>query len=546
MREECIDQLEKIIVCLTPVVEIDDARLIKSRIVLSHLLLSTRKTKRARQVAENNLKIVSRTYPEEHLLSLQSNEVCLFATWDQRKFDKNQQLVEDLAERMAKSEKADALLRLFSTAARQALKEFESATAIEWFAKARELSKKLCPESVTSFQLESAYWRVVSAYEDGSTIDLKLLENSLENMKRILGETHFLVLKHQLIFAKTLAKRRKSPEEPIRLVREALSKSNNVLGPKHVVSCQARFTVLEMLREAGRFSDLLKACDEHRADIRKYSGENSVHFRKSCEYYIDSLCRANRFEDALAVSDEFQLEVKKAQILMQTNRQSEATLILTSHIDNAVFESKEDYRSILSSVLALAGIYHTNKKYALAIERFRQHDDFAARIYPPTHTSRLQANSYWVAAYSQSGEHKLAIQKGRQLLEVILTGEDTIPALTRARYYGTCLQALVVSSSKLNDLEAAKDYAAKYFSCPITHESAAPMDWVFKSYLGQFELNEGNYVQAEKLLLESLSAANLREKDPRYPQKPNLVSTRKALDKLYQETGREQAIGKYE
>lgn len=538
MDEELIEQLNKVIGFLSPVTRTDDERLVDCRNQLSSSHLRHEDFDRAKQVAADNLLIVSEAYAPSHELAVESEIVWLRAFIDDRTFEENESKFKELIERSAPLEDGvNYQIEIMKVAAIHAFNALEKELGLEWLDRAQKLAKeKLEKNSPVTVDLEFEYWMQVVYNRSKKKVDLEYLETRIHELSEALSETHPIVLRHQTTLVRILNVLGNfgvvEKERAITLVRKILDQSTTALGAGHPVTSVARSELLRCLSGAGKFEELVVASDEHLELLRKYGGEDSDLYLNCCEVYLDALLETRRFEVLLEKARLFQFPREEAGALIQLGRFPEAIAVLEKYVGSQDPKTKQDFDDLVPPYRLLAEAAFRAKDYHAAIEYLEQGDEHAKQVHPLKHPFRLEIKKDLIRNLRRLGRTNLAMKEGKQLLDVLLNEGNAMPQDLRATLYISCLGNLFQMHAIKKDFESAKKYASLYFDSPITHEDVPSEDYVFKTYLGIFEFELGNDDLAEQHLMEAIEATHSATRT-----NFNMARTREqiyaTLDKVY-------------
>ncbi len=543
MDDECIEQLNRIIELLSPIAKDDDERLVDCRIKLSNCLVRQDDLPRAKQVTAQNLLIVSEAYPPQHHLCLRSEMVWLRAFINDRTFEENESKFKDLVERADSSKKGvHYQIQLMKLAAKNAFNVQEKACGIDWLDRAQKLAKeKLDQDSPQTVDLEFEYWLQVAFSRSGRPVDLDLLESRIRALSDSLGETHPTVIQFQITYARilnVLSHFGTVPDEkPIAQIRKTLATSIESLGVGHPQTSEARSVLLRCLSGAGKYQELLEACSEHLELLKEYSSVNNDYYRNSIEIYLDGLLKTEQFEILVEKARLFQLPREEATALLELGRFKEATLVIAEFIESKDPKTKEEFAELVTPYMMLAEIAFRSKNISEANDFLIKADEIARNVHPANHQFRLQIKANLLRNYRRLRKPVLAIQQGKELLDILLNQGNTMSQELRASLYHPCLGNLVELHALKRDFHSARQFAELYFDSPIKHKAVQSQDHLFKAYLGNFEIELGNDEKAEQYLLEALEAS----KSANVPGfKLNLLreQTSSALRKLYRRQGK--------
>ena len=161
------------------------------------------------------------------------------------------------------------------------------------------------------------------------------------------------------------------------------------------------------------------------------------------------------------------------------------------------------------------------------------------KIFGEFHTTTLQVKQLLQIAHAIAGDQESSIEVGEKLFVLLKTGEN-IPARTRSEFWSNCNGALVDSLCKLDKLDLAEKYANEFIQRPMDHEQVAPALEQFYGRLGSIKLGQGEYEEAERVVLKSLEELETYGNHPaRKSQrlKKSKSASYQLLVKIYQASG---------
>ena len=145
--------------------------------------------------------------------------------------------------------------------------------------------------------------------------------------------------------------------------------------------------------------------------------------------------------------------------------------------------------------------------------------------------------------HRKMGKPRIAIQKGKELLDTLLNQGNTMSQELRSSLHDSCLGNLVEMYMQEREFQSAEKYALLYLESPITHKAVQSQDYIFKFYLGVVGIELGNDEKAEQYLLEALEAIKTA-KSSRFNLSHVRENVQLALRKLYRRQGKVEKLEK--
>ena len=539
-HHEIVAQLRQLIAKLSPLVEPDDERLVRSRGALASCLLFLKKREDSVKIAEENFSIIKRQFDSTDYLYLVCERMWIAASSDTRALAENLDMLERVVENLNLIDSEDGYsssIEAMDLASQLCIKASEYDLAINWYDKARKLSRRIHGDDIKTIQLDLKHADYTMS-QNGKGVDLDQLATNYKTVLDRYGESHPVTLEHQMFYGTFLVNTETGPlDEGIALIRNAFEISEKELGKNHLITCKSRLGLVKSLYFARKYEQARDAYETYAEDFKRYSS-TTREYEVAGWLYSNALLRLGEFEPSFKVAKQFQDKRGMAKALVKLNRLGEAMKILEP-LSESEPKSAAETAELLVTLRQIVSVFYAQGNLEKAIETLNRHQLLAPTVYPLTHKYCIQAQALLQQFHAENGDREDSVRIGLQLLDTLDSLKNNFD-FAKASFFSACVECLVQCSLELGNYEDVDRYASTYLEYNTSFPGVPSMDAKLNELTVEAKIRQSKYKEAEKQLLKWLS--RLAIKQPEDNQIDVVDARKKAyllMEKVYSASGQQ-------